>query len=89
MSLRKKKSNGITVEIYSKEGCHLCDEAKIVLLKIQKKIPFELSEVDIKSSRDLFETFKEQIPVVFINGRKAFKFKVVEAELEKKLSRFL
>lgn len=88
MSLLKKKNKRIKVEIYSKPDCHLCDEAKSVLLKAQKDFPFDLIEVDITTDQTMFEEYKEQIPVVFIDGRKAFKFRVDEKELRKKLARF-
>lgn len=75
------------VEIYSKETCHLCDVAKAVLLKVQKRIPFELIEVDITHTPELYSSYKEQIPVIFIDGKKAFKFKVDEQSLIRKLKR--
>ncbi len=67
----------------------MCDGAKTILLKIQKQIPFEFVEVDITLDETIFEEFKEQIPVVFINGRKAFKFRVDEKELQRRLKRVL
>lgn len=85
MSLLRKNRKKIRVEIYSKPDCHLCDEAKSVLLKVQKKIPFELVQVNIVDDRELFSQYKEQIPVIFIDSRKAFKFRVAEKELVKRL----
>ncbi|MCH8980968.1 glutaredoxin family protein [candidate division KSB1 bacterium] len=85
MSLLKENSKEIKVEIYSKSDCHLCDEAKSVLSKVQQEIPFNFFEVDITSNRELFTEYKEQIPVVFICGKKAFKFRVNEKELRKRL----
>ncbi|NIR47152.1 glutaredoxin family protein [candidate division KSB1 bacterium] len=77
------------VELYSKEECHLCDEVKAVLLRTQKELPFDIVEVDIARNQKLFDEFKEQIPVVFIEGRKAFKYRVDETELQRKLKRVL
>ncbi len=85
MNLSKENSKEIKVEIYSKSDCHLCDEAKSVLLKVQQEIPFDFFEVDITSDQELFTEYKEQIPVVFINDRKAFKFRINEKELHKRL----
>jgi len=73
------------VEIYSKPDCCLCDEAKRVLLNVRETLPFHLREIDISQDLSLFEKYKEQIPLIFINGRMAFKFKVSEEELKKKL----
>ncbi|MBI4536393.1 MAG: glutaredoxin family protein [candidate division NC10 bacterium] len=77
----------ILVEIYGKRDCCLCDEAKAVLLKVRREIPFDLREIDIESSREIYETYKERIPLVFLNGRLAFKFRVDEGELRRRLAR--
>lgn len=89
MNLRKKKKRKIKVEIYSKEDCHLCDEAKAILLKVRKDFPFILKEIDITQNKKLFDEFKEQIPFIFINGRKAFKYRVNEKDLREKIKQLL
>lgn len=73
------------IEIYTKEECHLCDEAKKVMERVKKEKAFVLKEVDITSDVTLYEKYKEQIPIVFINGKKAFKFKVDEVRLRRLL----
>lgn len=77
----------ICIEIYTKPGCHLCEEAKRVLLSVQKDLPFELHEINIENNAHYYETYKEEIPVVLIDGKKAFKFKVDEDQLRKRLRR--
>jgi glutaredoxin len=77
----------IEVTIYSKPDCHLCDEAKAVLLEVQRQEPFILREVNIEEDAETREAFKEEIPVIFIAGRKAFKYRVGERELLKRLQR--
>jgi glutaredoxin len=78
------------VEIYSKPQCPLCDEAKEVLDRVRRRVPFELREVDITSDPALFQEYQYDIPVVFVNGRKAFKHhleaKAVEARLRRELA---
>ena len=78
-----------TVKIYTKEGCHLCEEAKKTLLALQRELPFKLEDVDITSDKDIYEEFKEKIPAVFIDEKIAFKYRVEERELRRKLQRFL
>ncbi len=73
--------------IYSKPDCHLCDEIKAQLKKLQRRHRFELSEVNILEDPEALNRFKEEIPVVFINGRKAFKFHLDEQEFLRKLQR--
>ena len=41
----------ITVKIYPKEGCHLCEEARRTFLAVQKDFLFKLEEVDITSDK--------------------------------------
>jgi glutaredoxin len=77
--------SSIHVEIYSRPGCHLCDEAKEVIDRVRLRMPFELRVINVAADPDLEKTYGEQIPVVFINGNKAFKYHVDQAELEKKV----
>jgi glutaredoxin len=79
----------VLVELYSKDGCCLCDEAKEVLLQTQKSIPFSFREIKIQDDNHLLEEYGTKIPVVFINGRMAFKYHVYELELKEKLRREL
>ncbi len=51
------------------------------------KIPLHLEEIDVDSSAQLKEQFGDEVPVLFIDGRKAFKYKVTVKELEKRLGR--
>lgn len=76
--------NPIRIEIYSRPGCHLCDEAKEVIERVGRRFRFALSVINIDTDPELQQQYGEQIPVVFINGNKAFKYHVDEAELEKK-----
>jgi glutaredoxin len=66
------------VVVYSKPDCCLCDEVKAQLRKLQRSHPFEWREVNILDDPAAYETFKEEIPVVFIDGRKAFKYHLDE-----------
>lgn len=75
------------VEIYSKEDCCLCEEAKIVVQRVRKEIPFHLRVIDITANDALLEKFGQQVPVVFIDKRKAFKFRLEDSELREKLER--
>jgi len=78
---------GIQIDIYSRPGCHLCDEAKEVVERVRARFPFSLRVINIETDPELEKSYGEQIPVVFINGNKAFKYHVDEAELEKKVKK--
>jgi len=73
------------VVVYSKHGCCLCDEVKENLKRLKASYAFNLREVDILEDPEAHERFKEEIPVVFINGKKAFKYRLDEKQFLKKL----
>lgn len=73
------------VEIYSKPACSLCDLALHALLAVQKRIPFELVEHDIRADAALAEAWRYDIPVVCIDGVVAFRGRVSEDALERRL----
>ncbi len=66
------------VVVYSRAGCHLCDVLKETLKQSHGKADFVWREVDIDRDPQLRETYNDQIPVVFIDGRKAFKYRMSE-----------
>lgn len=56
----------ITVTLYTKDGCRLCDEVKESLNQLQPNLPHQLQEVDITRDNDLFQKYRYTIPVVQI-----------------------
>lgn len=62
------------VVVYSRHECHLCDVVKETLTRIQPEADFQWREVDIDSDPELRQKYNDEIPVVFIDGRKAFKY---------------
>ena len=80
-------SNPVRVEIYSRPGCHLCDEAKAVIDRVRSRYAFALAVIDIEGDPSLESQYGTEIPVIAINGNKAFKYRVDEAEFERKVKR--
>jgi glutaredoxin len=74
-----------TVTLYTRPGCHLCDEARTVLLNVRADVPFELVERDIESDDRLLRTYLERIPVVEVEGEEAFEYFVDEPALRRRL----
>jgi glutaredoxin len=73
--------------IYSKPGCHLCDEMKAVVRRVlQGREDSSLEEVDISNDSGLLERYGMEIPVLFIDGRKAAKYRITETELTRVLA---
>jgi len=62
------------VVVYSRQGCHLCDIVKETLKQVQAD--FAWREVDIDGDAQLRERYNDEVPVVFIDGRKAFKYRM-------------
>ena len=77
----------IQIDIYSRPGCHLCDEAKDVIDRVRERHAFAVRVINIEEDPVLESAYGTEIPVVFINGNKAFKYRVDEGELEKKVKR--
>jgi len=77
----------LCITLYTKPECGLCDEAKAVLLDLQRELPFEMREVDITANPALYDRFREEIPVAFLDGRKLFKYRVDPALLRRQLQR--
>ena len=73
------------VIVYSETGCCLCDDVKEQLEVLQRSHAFSLRVVNILEDPEAYEKFKEEIPVVFINGKKAFKYYLNEEPFLKKL----
>lgn len=79
----------ITIEIMTKSGCCLCDDAREIIEQVIAEIPVEIKMTDIESDPELLERYKEKIPVVLINGKESFVYKVHPITLRKKLDQLL
>lgn len=75
------------VELFSKPDCHLCEDVKTLLRKMQSVHLFTLREIDITDQEALMAQYGEEVPVVFINGRKAFKYRVDPRQFVRRLQR--
>ncbi len=71
----------IAVTIYSRPGCHLCDEMKAVVARVGRTVPLLLTERDISTDPELEARYGLEIPVLMVNGQKAAKYRVTDAEL--------
>jgi glutaredoxin len=73
------------VVLYYRRGCHLCEVVKESLIKLSRRAQFTWQQVDVDSDPNLRRQFTDEVPVVFINGHKAFKYRMDEKEFLKKL----
>jgi glutaredoxin len=56
----------MTVTLYTRRGCHLCEDAKHVLLDVREKSAFELVEIDIDTDPELVREYGWDVPVIEI-----------------------
>ena len=76
----------IHLVIYSRPGCHLCDEMKAIVNRVARRTPIALTEVDISTDRALEAQFATEIPVLMIDGKKVAKYRVTEESLVRMLA---
>jgi glutaredoxin len=74
------------VVLFSAEGCHLCERARATLAAVRAEHDFKFEEVDIGGDPDLERRYRELLPVVEIDGRRAFVFHVPADALRRALS---
>jgi glutaredoxin len=77
----------VNVILYTRPGCHLCDEAKAEMLAAGCGDEYVLTEVNIETDPVLEERYGWEIPVIVINGVKAFKYRLTADEFKRKLRR--
>lgn len=80
-------SSKAQVIVYSRPGCHLCDEAKAAIEAAQSGDEFTLLEVNIESDPALLARYQYDIPVITINGVTAFRHRVDPAEFRERILR--
>jgi glutaredoxin len=70
------------VQIYTKHGCPLCDDALDMLQELQ----VDVEKVDIYSSQDLFDRYRYDVPVIRVDGKDVLKLRFTLQELKEALS---
>ena len=63
-----------SVVVYSRKGCHFCEVVTESLAKLSRRGGFTWREIDVDTDLELRRQFNDEVPVVFIDGRKAFKY---------------
>jgi glutaredoxin len=75
------------VTFYSKPGCHLCEDARVVVAAVCAELGESFEEVDITTSEELMRRFGEEIPVTFVDGAQHDFWRVDAARLRTALTR--
>lgn len=75
------------IRLYSRPGCHLCDDARAVVERVCADTGEAFDEVDVTTSEELVRAYGEQIPVTMVDGRQHDFWRVDEARLRRALER--
>lgn len=77
----------IELRLYSRQSCPLCDDMKATVERVAADFPVRMEVVDIDLDAELVRHYNEEVPVLFVNGRKFAKYRLTEARLRWKLLR--
>ncbi len=75
----------LVVTLYTRAGCHLCDEAKQQMAPLLAEFGAALREIDVDSDPALRERYTNDVPVIFLGERKVAKHRVDLAQLRRQL----
>ena len=75
-----------SVVLYYAQGCHLCERARAIVAEARDELGFELGEVDVGGDEELEARYREWLPVVEIDGERAFVYHVDPSALRRKLA---
>jgi hypothetical protein len=67
--------------MYSKPGCHLCDDMRAIVDAVLEGSDLSVTEVDITRNLDVFLRFRHDVPVLEIDGREVARHRLTEATL--------
>jgi glutaredoxin len=74
------------VVLYHAEACHLCERARAILEQVGKEAEFELDAIDIGGDPELEAQYREWLPVVEIDGERAFVYYVDPDAFRRKIA---
>lgn len=75
------------VTLYTKPGCHLCEEAKQEMLAAAIEDEYTFEEVNIELEPAAYERYRFEIPVITVDGHKAFKYRLTAEEFKRRIRR--
>jgi glutaredoxin len=75
------------VTLYSKPGCHLCNDAKLVIDRVRAQVSFDFETRNILDRAAEFAEYQFAIPVIHVDGREIARYRLTEAQLIAALQR--
>jgi glutaredoxin len=87
VSAASERATTIELTLYTRDDCELCREMEALIDAEIANLPAKLERVVIDGDPELEERFGREVPVLFVNQRKAFKYRLTARELKKRLRR--
>jgi glutaredoxin len=78
-----------TLTVYTKRDCHLCDEALALLSRLEPELGFVVDEVDIGTDEELFRRYRNDVPVLALDGEVLLSAPLAERDVRRVLARSL
>jgi glutaredoxin len=82
---RQPRGKPVQVVVYTRQGCHLCDEAWQMLQEMQRRFTLRLEKVDVDSAADLRQLYGERVPVLVVNGKERMWGRINRVLLERQV----
>lgn len=67
------------VTLITREGCHLCDDASLLLRELRDELGFGYDELDVDADHDRRNEYSDRVPVILIDGKEHGYWRVEEA----------
>lgn len=80
---RRKPRPDLHFVLFTRQGCHLCNDAWALLVKAQARYQFQLEAKDVDTSPEWAAAYGECVPVVLVNGKVRFRGNVNEVLLQR------
>ena len=77
----------VEARLYVARDCRLCEELRDQLEELTEELPLQIEEIDITGVPELEAEFRAEIPVLFLNGRKAVKYRISTEALRQRVRR--
>lgn len=69
------------VTLYTRAGCHLCDDARAVVERVCADLGESFEEIDVDTDPELRERFSDEVPVTYVDGKQHDFWRVSEERL--------
>lgn len=75
------------VTLVTRSGCHLCEEAEVLLRRLSREVGFGYAEIDVDADPARLAEYSDRVPVILIDGREHGYWRVEEARFRAAVSR--